>query len=57
MRQSVLSQPQVQLGNISNVLGVPNAPLSSAGGVLKGKTAGIKARIAKITTELNLMKQ
>ena len=45
------------VGNISNVLGVPNAPLSSAGGVLKGKTAGIKARIAKITTELNLMKQ
>ena len=45
------------VGNLSSAPGVANAPLASAGGVLKGQTAAIKARIAKITTELNLMKQ
>ena len=34
-----------------------NIPISSGGAKLKADTAGIKARIAKITTELNLMKQ
>tara|TARA_B100000674_G_scaffold488949_1_gene502044 strand:- start:105 stop:1151 length:1047 start_codon:yes stop_codon:yes gene_type:complete len=44
-------------GNVSSPPGLPNAPLAAAGGVLVGKTSGIKAKIAKITTELNLMKQ
>ena len=44
-------------GNVSSGPGIPNAPLAAAGGVLAGKTSGIKAKIAKITTELNLMKQ
>ena len=34
-----------------------NIPISSGGAKLKADTTGIKARIAKITTELNLMKQ
>ena len=44
-------------GNVSSAPTIPNAPLAAAGGVLVGKTSGIKAKIAKITTELNLMKQ
>jgi hypothetical protein len=44
-------------GNVCSIPGVPNGPLAGAGGVLVGKTGGIKAKIAKITTELNLMKQ
>jgi|5_EtaG_2_1085323.scaffolds.fasta_scaffold00187_28 hypothetical protein len=49
-------------GAIPNISTTPNkyvgvnAPLASAGGALKGQCTGIKARIAKITTELNLMK-
>ena len=37
--------------------GGPNVLLGAQSGVLTGKTSGIKAKIAKITTELNLMKQ
>ena len=44
------------LGNISSPPGIPNGPLLGAGGALKGQCTGIQARIAKITTELNLMK-
>jgi len=48
------------IGNISTtpntIVGV-NAPLAGAGATLKGQTAAITARIAKITTELGLMKQ
>ena len=44
-------------GNVSSPPGVPNGPLAGAGGVLIGKTSTIKGKIAKITTELNLMKQ
>lgn len=37
--------------------GGPNVLLGAQSGVLTGKTSGIKGKIAKITTELNLMKQ
>ncbi len=44
------------LGNVCSPPGVPNGPLLGAGGQLKGQCTGIQARIANITTELNLMK-
>ena len=44
-------------GNISSPPGIPNAPLAAAGAGLIAQTSTIKGKIAKITTELNLMKQ